>query len=253
MSLKTITLKLTVSYLGTAYHGWQKQPKLPTIQAVLEEALAVILRQTVNLTAAGRTDAGVHALGQVASFSIPFQSLVAKQVLYSINGVLPNDIRVKKVEKVAEGFHARRQAISRTYKYYILNQEFSSPFLANFSWWFPKPLDIDLMRSAVSCLVGIHDFSAFSAMGGSYDSTVREVFHVGIERQEMLSGQLICFRISSNAFLYHMVRLIVGSLVEVGLGKKPVNWLAEILQSKSNKNCGQIAPARGLILERVDY
>ncbi len=243
--------KLTLSYDGTAYHGWQVQINGITIQQVLEVALAPILGCRTRVTASGRTDAGVHALGQVASFSAETR-LSPDQMRRALNGSLPPDVRILQVEEAPVGFHAIRDAKGKRYRYVVWDAEQPDVFQRQFSWHVRQPLDLDRMRAAAACLLGRHDFVSFQAAGSPRATTIRTVVDLSIERP---SPELprVEFEIEADGFLYNMVRNIVGSLVEVGRGAEPVVWIAEILASRDRRRAGPTAPAHGLFLVRVRY
>lgn len=260
--------RLTVQYDGRGYHGWQKQPNHISIQEELEKAFAMLLREPITLTGSGRTDAGVHALGQVANFrtSVPVEPA---RLRWQLNSILPEEIVVSDIEKTADSWHARFSATARTYSYLILNQPHPSPFWRHQSWWIAKDLDLEAMREGAEYLEGTHDFAGFTVAKDG--PTVREVRTVAItvepgagtgasDRESsrvspggLLAPGLIRVRITANAFLYHMVRLIVGTLAEVGTGKREAKSVREILDKKDVRACGPRAPAKGLVLERVHY
>lgn len=245
------TLKLTVQYDGTDYVGWQRQPNGTSIQALIEDALEPIEGSRVTVHGAGRTDAGVHALGQVASVTMQ-ASLDTFTLARALNAVLPQDVRIVGAEVAPAGFHARFSAVTKTYEYRIVNAPLVSPFIHRYAWHVVQPLAIEPMREAAAALVGLHDFAAFQAAGSHVDSTERL-----IERLEWEDGGgydlPLVMRISGDGFLRHMVRNIVGTLVEVGTGRWPAPCVAEILASGDRTLAGPTAPARGLFLVRVDY
>ena len=243
------TLKLVIEYDGTDYLGWQVQPKGPTLQGALEEKLALITGERPRVTASGRTDAGVHALAQVAHFKTQSRLQVAS-IQKALNSLLLPDITIKKVEEVEEGFHARKHAKSKIYEYRVLNRDLRSPFLRRFAWHIPQKLDLEKMKDATQCLLGEHDFSAFRSVGSPTRSAVRKVL-----RAEWKKGKdgLSRFEIEATGFLKQMVRAIVGTLVEVGRGKMTAHDFSGILASKDRRKAGPTAPARGLFLREVKY
>ncbi len=241
-------IKLTIEYDGTGYHGWQVQPDVRTIQGIIERKLAQITGEQVRLIASSRTDTGVHALGQVANFKT-HTLLDARSLLKALNGLLPENIRVKDVEEVDEAFHARFSAKGKIYEYRILNGEFPSPFHRHFSWFVPGRLDLAMMREAAMKLVGRHDCSSFCSAGSMHTTAIRDIYEVNVGRK----GGLIAIRIEANAFLRHMVRNIVGTLVEVGRRKMTPCQFGGILEARDRRTAGVAAPARGLFLIRVNY
>ena len=240
--------KLIVEYDGTAYHGWQAQPSGPTVQGALETAIARMLGETTRVAAAGRTDAGVHAAGQVISFSLQ-RSVAPDVLLRGLNALTPRDITLRSVEVVPEAFDPRRHARSRVYVYRIWNDRWPSPFWRRYAWHVAWPLDDARMRTAAACLLGEHDFSAFQAAGCDADNPVRRVVRSDLER----SGPLLSYTIEATAFLRHMVRTIIGTLVEVGSGQRPPAAVSALLAGRDRTQAGPTAPACGLCLTEVTY
>jgi tRNA pseudouridine38-40 synthase len=240
--------KLILEYEGTAYHGWQVQPGLATIQGVLQATLTRIASVPVQVTGAGRTDAGVHALGQVASFSADprLDTLTLRKAL---NANLPRDIVVCRVEEASPDFDARRSARSKTYRYTILRRDYPSAWLARHSLYVPYPLDVEAMAEAARVLIGTHDFSAFRAGTCTAATPVRAV----LDASWRVAGDLVHFEITANAFLQHMVRIILGTLLEVGRGKRTPSDVATILASRERRRAGKTAPPHGLCLVEVHY
>jgi tRNA pseudouridine38-40 synthase len=243
-----VNIKLTLEYDGTNYHGWQTQPNGPTIQAVLEHALSVFFAQSIRIIGSGRTDAGVHALGQVANFHID-KEFDRHRLLRGLNALTPRDITINDAQAVADAFDARRDGRARIYQYQILNRPTPSPFYLNRAWHVHAPLDIEAMRTAIACLLGEHDFSSFRAAGCEADHPVRKVYETSLERR----GELLVYTIEATAFLRHMVRNIVGTLVEVGQGIRAPAWFAEVLAARDRTQAGITAPAHGLYLMHVKY
>ena len=243
------TLKLVIEYDGTDYLGWQVQPKGPTLQGALEEKLALITGERPRVTASGRTDAGAHALAQVAHFKTQSRLQVAS-IQKALNSLLPPDITIKKVEEVEEGFHARKHAKSKIYEYRVLNRDLRSPFLRRFAWHIPQKLDLERMKEATHCLLGEHDFSAFRSVGSPTRTAVRKVLKAEWKRGK---DGLLRFEIEATGFLKQMVRAIVGTLVEVGRRKMTAQDFSGILDSKDRRKAGPTAPARGLFLREVKY
>jgi tRNA pseudouridine38-40 synthase len=247
-STPTRILKLTLAYDGTRFVGWQRQAAGESIQGLLETVLARIEGGPVTVHGAGRTDAGVHALGQVASVSVTCAHDVAT-LARAMNAELPEDIRVVDLTEAATGFHARFSARSKTYRYRIRNTPVADPFDRAYVWHLPAPLDADAMRQAASMVAGTHDFAAFQSTGGAPSSTVRTM-----HRSELtLSGSVLTYEVAGDGFLRHMVRAMVGTLVEVGRGRRAASTMLDVIASGRRADAGITAPARGLFLVRVDY
>jgi tRNA pseudouridine38-40 synthase len=241
--------KITLAYDGTEFIGWQRQASGTSIQGLLEDILRGLENRDVAVTAAGRTDAGVHALGQVASFTL--HRVIAEDALVRLlNAQLPGDVRVLSAEEVASTFHARFDATGKKYRYRIWNQDVISPFERRYAWHITGALDVDAMAAAARLLEGQHDFSAFQAAGSSVRTTKR---FVSSSRVALEDSGAILYEISGDGFLRHMVRTIVGTLVEVGRGRRKVDSMAEVLAERSRARAGETAPARGLFLAQVDY
>lgn len=245
------TLKLTVQYDGTDYVGWQRQANGVSIQGLIEDALARIEGASVAVHGAGRTDAGVHALGQVASVALR-STLDTSTLARALNAVLPADVRIIRVEDAPASFHARFSAVGKTYEYRILNAPLVSPFLHRYVWQVVQPLALDAMREAAAALTGLHDFAAFQAAGSNVESTERLIERIDWEEGGGYDLPIV-MRITGDGFLRHMVRNIAGTLVEVGTGRWPAPCVAEILASGDRTLAGPTAPARGLFLVRVEY
>lgn len=241
-------IKITIEYDGTDYHGWQIQPGLPTIQGILTKALSKIDGQPVAVHGSGRTDAGVHARGQVASFL--FQHLHScETLLRAINGNLPPDIRVMKVEEVDESFHARFSARRKTYHYQIFTGKVLSPFLYRYVHHCTYKLDLGEMRKAIGALVGTHDFTSFTTTFTEEIDAVRTIYRLElIEEDEMLRVE-----ITADGFLRYMVRNIVGTLIEVGRGSMGADQIERIIDGRDRTLAGPSIPAKGLTLISVDY
>ncbi len=240
--------KIEIEYDGGAYGGWQLQPNAETVQGALERALATILRSPVRVSGAGRTDAGVHALGQVASFSTA-AAVDRAGLLESLNALLRPNAAVHSIDCVAEDFDPRRDALSRLYEYRIWNERWHSPFWRKYSWHVRRPLDVAAMSLAAESLLGEHDFSAFRAAGCESASAVRRVLRSELE----VWGGFRIYRIEANAFVRGMVRSIVGTLVKVGLGEMDAREFADVLASRRRECAGPTAPAHGLFLVSVRY
>lgn len=244
-------LKLTVQYDGTSYVGWQRQENGTSIQGLLERVLEPIEGAHVTVHGAGRTDAGVHALGQVASVGVTTR-LDCPTLARAMNAVLPPDVRVLSAEDVSSDFHARFSATGKLYEYRIINAPLISPFLHRYAWHVIPPLDLDAMREAASAFRGRHDFAAFQASGSSVTTTERTIGRIEWEDGGGYDLPLL-FRVEGDGFLRHMVRNIVGTLVEVGIGRWPAGCVPDILASKDRALAGATAPAHGLFLVRVSY
>jgi tRNA pseudouridine38-40 synthase len=242
-------VKLTLAYDGTAYRGFQVQPNGPTIQSVTEEALSRLLQEPVKLRAAGRTDAGVHAREQAVDFADSGSRPLAT-VLRGGNALLPADIRILAAEEVPESFNARRDAKEKEYRYFLHLSPVASPFFSRHAWHLEKPPGLDAMREGLCHVVGEHDFSSFRGQGCTAKTTVRTVFRAEL-REEVPS--LCSIRITGNGFLRHMVRNLVGTLVDVGKGKIPPERVRELFSLKKRAEAGPTAPAHGLFLWAVRY
>jgi len=260
------TFKLTIAYDGTGFVGWQRQASGTSIQGLLEDALRELDGRYVDVAGAGRTDAGVHALGQVASVSLE-RAIDRLTLMRAVNSRLPESVRVVNAVDAAPGFHARFDARSKTYCYRIWNGEVMSPFERAYAWHVPSPtLDVAAMASAATLLEGRHDFAAFQAAGTDTRTTEREVFSSrarggsdplrgsgGPQQFHAKAPGLITYEIAGAGFLRHMVRTIVGTLVEVGRGRRPAAWVSEVLRSRDRSEAGPTAPAEGLFLVSLEY
>ena len=244
-------LKLTVAYDGTAYAGWQIQPSHPTVQATLMEAWRAITGEQVTLTASGRTDAGVHALGQVVGLRTA-SKLECARLVQALNAKLPEDVVVTSVESAPNGFHATHDALTKWYRYQIHNSRVRPLMDRRYRWHLPQTLDVRAMQAAADLMVGRHDFACFETTGSERSSTVRTLTRVGVG-QGGAAGEKIDFDVEGDGFLYNMVRGITGTLVEVGRGAREPQWVAEVLASRDRRNAGPNAPAHGLVLVEVRY
>ena len=241
--------KLTLEYDGTNYVGWQVQPNGPSIQGVLAGALETLLGERVALEVAGRTDSGVHALGQVACFSTG-RELPLKAYWMGLNAHLPPDIAVVKAEEVPLAFDPRRWSRGKRYRYRVSNRRSRSPLRRHTHWELFMPLDVAAMRAGAQHLLGRHDFSAFRASDCEAAHALREVRALDVEG---VSGDELVFTVNGTAFLKHMVRNLVGTLVEVGRGRRPASWVAEVLAGRDRTRAGVTAPPHGLALLEVFY
>lgn len=237
-----------IEYSGTAYSGWQRQKHSPSIQQHVEDAIGYVADHRVQLVCAGRTDAGVHALEQVAHFETTAQRDERAWLLGS-NSRLPGDIRIKWVLAVNDSFHARFSAIARSYRYIILNSPVASALLHDRASWEYRPLNHQTMHEAAQVLLGEHDFSAFRAAGCQAKSASRCIQNIELQRQD----DLIYLDIKANAFLYHMVRNIAGSLIAVGRGEHSIEWFSSVFSSKDRNMAEVTAPATGLYFLRAHY
>jgi tRNA pseudouridine38-40 synthase len=243
-----MNVRLILEYDGTGYHGWQIQPNQLTIQQALEQALETIVGTKVRVRASGRTDAGVHALGQVANF-VSSTEIGLRRLQEGLNALLRPAIVVKKVEAVADSFDARRDARRRFYQYRIWDRPWPSAFHGRYAWHVPSELNIEPMAEAAVCLNGEHDFSSFRAADCDAKHAVRKIFTSFVRRD----GDLVLYDIEATAFLRHMVRNIVGTLVLVGRGELSVQTFEEIFQMRDRTRAGATAPAHGLFLMEVKY
>jgi tRNA pseudouridine38-40 synthase len=242
-------IRLRVEYDGTDYVGWQRQPNGKSIQETLEKALEALCQVPLSVEAAGRTDAGVHARGQVVCFDAP-RPLPLKAWHLGLNRLLPEDIAVVEADEVPETFDPRRHSRGKRYRYQLLNRKSRSPLHRRFFWEQFFPLNVPAMREGAVFLLGRHDFSSFRASDCEAAHAVRELFHLDIE--EKGDGE-ICFTVEGTAFLKHMVRNLVGTLVEVGRGKQAPIWVKQVLVAKDRTQAGPTAPAHGLTLMEVFY
>lgn len=248
-TLSPRNIKLLIEYDGSAYHGWQRQQNALTIQEVLETSLSRLTRENIRLIGSGRTDAGVHALGQVANFTtvtdLPLSAFRA-----GLNRLLPADIAILAAQEVAPEFHARYAALAKIYEYRLLNRPVRSPVHRAYCWWLPMFLDEAAIKQAIAALIGEHDFSAFQTSGSIIKNPVRRVWAASWEQA---AAGWHRFQITANGFLRGMVRSLVGTLVDIGRGKRRPEDLALILASQDRSQAGPRAPAQGLYLVQVIY
>jgi tRNA pseudouridine38-40 synthase len=240
--------KITVAYDGTDYIGWQRQATGTSIQGLLEDALREFGDGEIAVCGAGRTDAGVHALAQVASFSL-VRAVPADAVVRALNAKLPEAVRVTFAEEVRGSFHARFDARSKTYRYRIWNGAVMPPFERRYAWHVPGALDVGAMQRAALLIEGEHDFAAFQSAGSDVATTIRTVFRSTFRAD----GSLLLYETTADGFLRHMVRAIVGSLVDVGRGRQAPDWIGRVRDSRDRSAAGRSAPAHGLFLVAVDY
>lgn len=240
--------RLTISYRGDRYAGWQRQENALTVQQVVEEAVSRLAGEPVRATGASRTDAGVHARGQVAHLDLP-RPFPPRALVHGVNHHLPEDIRVMAAGLVSEEFHARKSAVSKEYSYRLSRAEVLSPLDAPFAVQVPAKIGLARMESATALLPGRHDFSAFALAGGSHGQPFRRIFAASWAEQ----GPELRFTITGEGFLRGMVRALVGTLIEIGLGRRSPEELADLLSGRPRSAAGPTAPAHGLILETVSY
>jgi tRNA pseudouridine38-40 synthase len=242
------TIKLTVAYDGTEFVGWQRQGKGVSVQGLIEEALAAIEGAPVTLHGAGRTDSGVHAVGQVATARVT-SPIGDTRLARALNAHLPESIRVTGLTTVPDDFHARFSAVSKAYEYRIWNARTQPPFIRLYAWHIMEPLDVAAMREGTRAIVGEHDFAAFRSARGINHTTVREITSAAWTAD----GPALTFAIEGKGFLRYMVRSLVGTLVEIGRGARRPGEMADLLASRDRSSAGRTAPALGLFLMKVDY
>ena len=246
------TIRLTLAYDGTAYAGWQVQPSQKTVQGVLEEAIEKVTGRRSRATASGRTDAGVHALGQVVAFRTDCR-LDAGVLRRALNAELPDDVAVLDVIDAPERFHPIRDAVRKRYRYVIHDGPVRDVFARRYAWHCRGALDAQAMARAARCLLGRHDFASFENSGSERQSTVRTISDVGVRRGQGGSEHVVTLEVEADGFLYNMARAIVGTLVEVGRGAENESWVAEVLAAGDRSAAGPNAPPQGLFLVQVDY
>jgi tRNA pseudouridine38-40 synthase len=240
-------VRLDIEYDGSGFRGWARQPGLRTVQGELEAALATVLREPVELTVAGRTDTGVHARGQVASFAA--KADVPRDLARRLNGVGPDDIAVTSATPAADGFDARRDAKSRTYRYRILARPTPSPFEQGRSLWWPHKLNRDALNACATSLIGTHDFTAFTPTQTDHVRFDRDILSASWEQ----TGDILTFRIIADAFMRNMVRILVGTQLEVASGRRTLANFTQLLSGATRSEAGDTAPPHGLYLESVTY
>lgn len=261
-------IKLTVAYDGTRYSGWQIQPNAPTVEAVLDAAIMKLTGEMVHVTGASRTDAGVHALGNVAVFDTA-ATIPGARWAYALNRYLPEDVSIVESREVRADFHPRHCDTVKTYEYQIINTPFPVPQFRNYAWHVAPPLDTEKMHCAAQCLVGEHDFKSFCCVRTQVESTVRTIYAISVEAAQFPAGgglpvsalaegtenvsQRIIIRVQGNGFLYNMVRIIAGTLMQVGKGQLTESDVAGMLARKDRCSAGQTAPPQGLTLMKIAY
>lgn len=244
--MKRVMLK--VAYDGTNYHGWQLQSNAETIESVLNRTLCDFFNENITVIGASRTDAGVHALGNIAVFDTCAR-MPAEKMSYALNRKLPDDIRIQSSQEVAQDFHPRRQNSKKTYEYKILNCDFPVPVHRLYSYFTYARLDVEKMRKAALYLVGEHDFKSFCSVDTTAETTVRIIYDISVEK----SGDMISIRVTGSGFLYNMVRIIAGTLMYAGQGRIAPEGMADILDALDRTKAGPTAPACGLTLVEYEF
>lgn len=241
-------VRLIVSYDGTNYCGWQVQDNETTVAGVINEHLSELLGEEINIAGASRTDSGVHALGNVAVFDTETQ-IPAEKICFALNQRLPEDIRIQESDEVSADWHPRFQDSKKTYEYTIINRRFPDPTKRLYAHWEYGELDAETMKEAAEYLVGEHDFASFCSAGGQQETTIREIYSINVEKE----GDIITIRVQGNGFLYNMVRIIAGTLIEIGKGTYEASKMKEILDAKDRNEAGPTARANGLKLVEIEY
>ncbi len=242
-------IRIKVVYEGTRYQGWQKQESTEnTIQGKLERLLSRMCEEEITIQGSGRTDAGVHSLGQIANFQTS-STMPLEEMQKVINQYLPEDIAVTEIAEAAPRFHSRLNAAGKRYSYRVWNSSIPNVFLRNFAYTMEGALDVKAMEKAAAGLLGEHDFKSFTSAKKGKKSTVRRIDAIDIKKE----GDLLTFTFTGNGFLYHMIRILMGTLLEVGKGERSADSMEEILRSKNRENAGALVPAKGLILEEVFF
>ena len=241
-------VRLIISYDGTNYCGWQIQINGITVEEVINRELSSLLGEKISVIGASRTDSGVHAVGNVAVFDTETK-IPAEKISFALNQRLPDDIRIQKSEEVSEDFHPRYCDSTKTYEYKILNRKFPDPLNRLYTHFVYMPLDVQKMKEAAEYIVGEHDFASFCSSGSQVKTTIRTVYNLDITKDD----DIIKIKISGNGFLYNMVRIIVGTLLKVGLGIYPPEHVKEIIEAKDRYAAGPKAPAKGLTLVGIKY
>lgn len=248
------SFKLIVAYDGGEFYGWQRQSAARTVQATLEDAIAALTGDSVvHLLASSRTDTGVHALGQCATFRSHRWKADASNLPMALNTRLPADVVVRSACEVPMGFNPIRDARGKRYRYTLYASRTSNPLARRQAWWVKRPLDVDLMRAAARLLLGKHDFASFQTAGSPRVSTVRTVAAIDISSHDYLDGQMVTIEIEADGFLYNMVRSVVGTLVLPGLKRKPISWVGDVLEATERQKAGPTAPPHGLCLLEIYF
>ncbi len=244
--------RLTVAYDGTAYHGWQEQANSITIESVLNETLSAVLKEEIHVIGASRTDAGVHAYGNVAVFDSDTR-IPGEKIAYAVNPYLPSDIRIMRSEEVPADFHPRFTDSVKTYEYHIYQGRIMPPTRRLYAHQVPVPLNLETMAEACRYIIGTHDFNCFCAAKAQVNSTVRTVLDVQVQAGKSGAEEEIVIVVKGEGFLYNMVRIIVGTLLKVGVGAYPPEHVKEIIGSKDRREAGETVPAKGLFLREIRY
>ncbi len=257
MDQATITLSVELSYQGAPFHGFARQEGLDTVQGCVEDALQVLFRRPVETVCAGRTDAGVHARGQVVSFELDACEVEARglpAIARSLNALTPPSIGIRGIQERPAGFSARFDAQSREYRYFLSTQPVPPLVMRDFCWHMPGELDIAAMNHAAAYLIGEHDFKSFClAASAQGKSTTRCVLELTVDPVEIAGDELVCMRVVGTAFLHSMVRTMAGTLAMVGRGLREPSWVQQVLQARTREAAGQTAPAQGLVFWKVEY
>ncbi len=241
--------KILIEYDGTNFFGWQKQPDTKTVQGEIEKALTLILNQKIKITGSGRTDAGVHAMGQAANFHAD-TNILPQKIKAALNSLIKVPIVIRDCHLVADSFHARYNAVSKEYHYFILNRQDPCAVKKMYQWHIKSPLDIKAMTQCCQAITGIFDFKSFENTGSPRSSTIRQIFFFNISQ---LDYQRLVFKICASGFLKYMVRNLIGTIVLAGLNKISIDGFIQILEAKDRSLAGQTAPAHGLFLKKVNY
>jgi tRNA pseudouridine38-40 synthase len=247
------TFALTIAYEGTRYAGWQIQPNGLAVQHVLSEAVSVVVGHPIQVQGSGRTDAGVHAIGQIGTFVSDSWEPAADRLVQAINRQLPRDIVITECREVVAGFDPIRMAIAKRYRYTLRLSRVPDPMHHPFHWWITRPLNVDAMREGATRLLGTHDFKAFESLGSRRKTSVRTVRCLEIETRPAFAGTELYVEIEADGFLYNMVRNIAGALVDIGRERFSPNWMDTVIASRQRNTESQTAPGRGLCLLRVEY
>jgi tRNA pseudouridine38-40 synthase len=247
-SIEKRNIRLTIAFEGGAYHGWQIQDNSPTLQGLISEAITRITGERLTLTGSGRTDAGTHARGLVANF-ITVSQISPAQLVRALNGLLPRDIRILSAKQVPLDFHARRDAVSKTYRYQIYLGSILPPHLIREYFQYPYRVDVQKMEVAASLFQGEHDFASFAKTNKDYSSTVRHIFRCTLKKK----GRRLFLTVQGNGFLHHMVRNMAGTLLEVGKGSMSIDDFRDLFIKRDRRLAGFTAPAQGLVLLKVQY